>query len=181
MYYVNYYESPIGRLSLYSDGEKLTGLWMDNQKYDRYTLKCGQKTGEQGPDIEENTELPVFLQTRHWLDLYFQGKDPGFTPALKVESTAFRQQVAEIMLQIPFGKTMTYGEIAQMMAKKRGKKSMSAQAVGGAVGHNPIGIIIPCHRVLGADGSLTGYAGGLWRKEYLLKNEKISFRTKEEL
>ena len=116
--------------------------------------------------------LPVFDETIKWLDIYFGGKEPNFTPKISITGTPFKKAVAKIMLTIPYGKTMTYGEIAQKIAKQKGIEKMSAQAVGGAVGHNSILIIIPCHRVVGTNGSLTGYAGGIDRKIELLKLEK---------
>lgn len=116
--------------------------------------------------------VPVLEETARWLDIYFAGKEPDFTPAIKMEGSYFYQAVGEIMLEIPYGKTTTYGEIAKKVAKRMGKDSMSAQAVGGAVGHNSISVIIPCHRVVGSTGSLTGYAGGIKKKIYLLKLEK---------
>ena len=121
--------------------------------------------------VEESTkaELPIFMQTCNWLDIYFSGKEPGFTPPISLHTTPFRKAVYDILLTIPYGQTMTYGEIALILAEKQGMERMSAQAVGSAVGHNPISIIIPCHRVVGADGSLTGYAGGLDKKTALLK------------
>lgn len=147
-----------------SNGEALTGLWFDGQKYFGDTLQreCEAK------------ELPIFEKTKRWMDIYFQGKVPDFTPLLFLESTPFRKAVWEILLTIPYGKIMTYGEIAERIAKQRGLSRMSAQAVGGAVGHNPISLIVPCHRVLGANGSLTGYAGGIERKEKLLMLENIA-------
>ena len=157
-----HYTSSLGGITLASDGEALTGLWFDGQKY--YPNKL----------VEESTEseLPIFVQTCNWLDIYFNGKVPNFTPPISLQTTAFRKAVYDILLTIPYGQTMIYGEIARILAEKQGVKRMSAQAVGGAVGHNPIGIIIPCHRVIGADGSLTGYAGGLDKKKTLLKLEK---------
>lgn len=162
--YLSTYKSPIGNLSLASDGENLTGIWFDGQRHDRSTA---------GSDAENLETLPVFKLTRKWLDIYFSGKNPTFTPPLRVYGSNFRRMVADIMLTIPFGKTITYGEIGREVAQRMGRPHMSAQAVGGAVEHNPIGIIIPCHRVIGTDGSLTGYAGGLERKIFLLKNEGI--------
>ena len=120
--------------------------------------------------IEQETS--VLAEAKRWLDIYFTGKEPDFTPPLHPIGSAFRRSVWEILLQIPYGQTTTYGEIARQLAKKQGLDRMSAQAVGGAVGHNEISIIIPCHRVVGADGSLTGYAGGIGKKETLLELER---------
>lgn len=130
---------------------------------------------EQGGYFEEKN-LAVFDQTRRWLDLYFSGREPGFTPALNPAGSAFRRAVWEILLKIPYGKTTTYGQIAREIAAARGLAKMSAQAVGGAVGHNEISIIIPCHRVIGAHGSLTGYASGIDRKIKLLQLEGVDMR-----
>ena len=163
MNYIYHYSSALGGITMASNGPHLTGLWFDGQKYFADTL--------QNPVQEKS--LPVFEDTCRWLDIYFSGKDPKFTPPLKMQTTPFRKQVWEIMLKIPYGKTMTYGEIASKIAKQNGLKKMSAQAVGGAVGHNAIPIIIPCHRVVGANGKLTGYAGGLDKKIYLLKLEGV--------
>ena len=121
--------------------------------------------------------MPIFEQTVRWLDIYFSGKAPGFTPPLSMETTPFRKAVWEIMLSIPFGQTMTYGEIADKIAKQKGLTKMSAQAVGGAVGHNSISLIIPCHRVVGTNGSLTGYAGGIDKKVKLLTMEKADMTS----
>ena len=155
------YTSPIGSITMASNGTALTGLWLDGQKYFAQTLSGAY----------EEKLLPVFEDTIKWLDIYFGGAVPDFTPELYVHSTPFRKAVYDILLTIPYGQTMTYGEIAEILAQQTGKKKMSAQAVGGAVGHNPISIIIPCHRVVGADGKLTGYAGGLDRKSFLLDLE----------
>ncbi|MBD5101762.1 MAG: methylated-DNA--[protein]-cysteine S-methyltransferase [Subdoligranulum sp.] len=162
MEYTYHYHSPLGGITLASDGEALTGLWFDGQKYFLNTF-CKE---------HEEKNLPIFEQTDHWLDLYFSGKVPGFTPPLNPKATAFRKAVWDILLTIPYGQTMTYGEIASSLASQRGLAQMSAQAVGGAVGHNPISIIIPCHRVVGSNGSLTGYAAGIERKVQLLTLEK---------
>lgn len=121
----------------------------------------------------KGANLSVFAQTKHWLDDYFAGKVPGELPPISLQGTAFQKEVWDILLTIPYGKTMSYGEIAAILAGRRGISRMSAQAVGGAVGKNPVGILVPCHRVIGTDGSLTGYAGGLDKKEYLLKLEGI--------
>lgn len=162
MTYTYHYQSPLGGITLSSNKTELTELCFDDRKYFENTLS----------EEYEEKNLPIFEQTVHWLDIYFSGKAPDFTPPLCIQTTPFRKAVWEIMLTIPFGKTMTYGEIADMLAKQRGLIKMSAQAVGGAVGHNSIPIIIPCHRVIGADGRLTGYSGGLDRKIKLLTLEK---------
>ena len=161
MEYTHHYDSPLGGITMASDGKALTGLWFDGQKFFAYTL---------APDHEEKP-LPVFSAADTWLDVYFSGADPCFTPPLRLKGTPFRINVWEILLTIPYGQTMTYGEIADNIAKQNGFAKMSAQAVGGAVGHNPVSIIVPCHRVIGSDGSLTGYAGGIERKIKLLALE----------
>ena len=162
MDYTWHYDSPLGGMTLASNGEALVGLWFDGQRYFAEAL-----------DAEHQEEmLPVFDDTCRWLDIYFSGKNPDFTPKLNMRTSAFRKRVWEIMLTIPFGQTMTYGEIAAQIAKEKGLKKMSAQAVGGAVGHNSISLIIPCHRVVGTNGSLTGYAGGIDKKVRLLQMEK---------
>lgn len=161
MEYTSHYNSPLGGITLASDGDALIGLWFDGQKYFADALDA---------DYEEK-DIPVFEQTKKWLDVYFAGKEPEFTPELKMKTTDFRKEVWEVMLTIPYGKTMTYGEIAGVIAKRKSIAKMSAQAVGGAVGHNSISLIIPCHRVVGTDGSLTGYAGGIQKKVKLLEME----------
>ena len=161
MDYIHHYISPLGGITLASDGTALTGLWFDGQKYFAAHLSS---------DHEEKA-LPVFEQTEHWLDIYFTGKAPDFTPPLQMRATPFRKAVWDILITIPYGQTMTYGEIADRIAKQKGLSRMSAQAVGGAVGHNLISLIIPCHRVVGSNGSLTGYAGGIDRKMKLLSLE----------
>lgn len=171
MQYTYGYESPLGKITMASDGIKLTGLWFDGQKYFASTLE---------PEHEER-RLPVFVQTKQWLDCYFQRRNPGFTPPLGLSGSSFRLSVWDILLKIPYGKVMTYKEIAEILAEERKTKTMSAQAVGGAVGHNPVSIIVPCHRVVGSDGSLTGYAGGIDKKYSLLALEKadvISIKKK---
>ena len=158
------YKTPDGfsDLLLNSDGEYLTGLWFE-----------GSADGSKHTSFGEEKELPVFRETCQWLDFYFAGKNPDFTPRYKINGlTPFRQEVIEIMKTIPYGETITYGEIAVIIDKKRGLTRMSAQAVGGAVGWNPICIIIPCHRVMGANGSLTGYGGGIANKIALLAHER---------
>lgn len=162
MDYTYHYTSPLGGITLSSNGKELTGLWFDEQKYFGDTL----------PKEYEERALPIFEQSARWLDVYFSGKAPDFTPPLLIKATPFREAVWNILLTIPFGQTMTYGEIADRIAMQKGISRMSARAVGGAVGHNSISLIIPCHRVVGANGSLTGYAGGIDRKVELLKLEK---------
>lgn len=162
MTYIYHYHSPLGGITVSSNGREITGLWFDGQKYFGDTLA----------KEHEEKDLPVFEKTKKWLDIYFSGKDPGFTPPLKMETTPFRKAVWEILLTIPFGRTMTYGEIADIIAEQRGISTMSPQAVGGAVGHNAISLMIPCHRVVGTNGSLTGYAGGIEKKMQLLLMEK---------
>lgn len=162
MTYIYHYNSPLGGITLASNGAELTGLWFDGQKYYADTL---------APQYEEKN-LPIFRLASKWLDIYFGGNEPDFTPPLLMQTTEFRKSVWEVMLTIPYGKTMTYGEIADKIAARKGLVKMSAQAVGGAVGHNSISLIIPCHRVVGTGGSLTGYAGGIDKKIRLLKLEK---------
>lgn len=163
MLYTTTCASPLGELMLASDGEKLVGLWMVGQKYFAAALK-----GE----VEENNALPVFAATKKWLDAYFAGMQPAVSDLpLAPEGSVFRRGVWDILCEIPYGQCTTYGEIAKTIASRMGKTSMSGQAVGGAVGHNPISIIIPCHRVVGAKGSLTGYAGGVDKKVQLLSHE----------
>lgn len=164
MQYLTLYRSPLGDITLASDGTALTALWLDGQKND-----CDISDA----DALWESDLPIFEETRKWLDIYFQGEDPGFTPLLKVEGSAFYKTVSDIMLEIPFGKTTTYGAIAAEAARRLGKERMSAQAVGGAVGHNSISVIIPCHRVVGAGGNLTGYGGGIDKKVKLLTLEGV--------
>ena len=159
MDFSHFYLSPLGRILLSGDGERLTGLWFE-----------GQKDVPEGLGPEK--QLPVFDSACRWLNLYFDGERPDFLPPLMPRGTAFQRAVWDILLAIPYGGTITYGQIARTLARDMGKPRMSAQAVGGAVGRNPISIIIPCHRVVGADGGLTGYAGGLERKAALLALEQ---------
>lgn len=152
--------SPVGNLLLTSDGQALTGLLFDRD--------------DSVPDVlPESQLLPVFAETLRWLEIYFSGRDPGFTPALAPKGSAFQQSVWRLLSEIPYGHTVSYGGIAKRIAEQRGIPRMSAQAVGGAVGSNPISLIIPCHRVIGADGSLVGYGGGMDKKIFLLKLEKV--------
>lgn len=169
MDYFTQYTSPIGRLLLVSDGTALTGLKMD---------------GPAPRDALPGDQVPVLMKAAAWLDGYFRGEAPAISFPLAPEGTAFQRKVWEILLTIPYGKTRTYGDIAREMAALLGRETMSAQAVGGAVGRNPIGIVIPCHRVLGAGDRLTGYAGGLDRKLWLLRHEgwkgagKVSYQKR---
>ena len=155
MEYVHHYQSPLGGITMASDGEALTGLWFDGQKYFADTL---------GKEYEEKP-LPVFEEADRWLNIYFSGKAPDFTPPLSMKTTQFRKAVWEILLTIPYGQTMTYGEIADRIARQKGLARMSAQAVGGAVGHNSISLIIPCHRVVGTRAASVQRCGFLnWKK-----------------
>lgn len=165
MEYICNVTSPVGMLTLLSDGEHLTGLWMEGQKYFGSTLT----------EAESKEDLPVFDRTREWLASYFAGKDPGFSLPLAPKGSEFRQKVWRVLCEIPYGQVTTYGGIAKKLEEETGKR-VSAQAVGGAVGHNPISIVVPCHRVVGADGSLTGYAGGVHVKERLLNLERVDMR-----
>ena len=161
MAYVQHYDSPLGGILLAADERGITGLWFDGQKYFARDLPAER--------VEQNP--PALAEAKRWLDIYFTGGEPDFTPPLHPIGSGFRQAVWNILLQIPYGQTTTYGEIARQLAAKQGLARMSAQAVGGAVGHNEISIIIPCHRVVGTNGSLTGYAGGIDRKVKLLELE----------
>jgi methylated-DNA-[protein]-cysteine S-methyltransferase len=168
MYYSTAYPSPVGLITLACDGDSLVGLWLEGQKYHGGTAE----------KMTEKDNIPVFRNAKTWLDRYFAGKKPGISELpLAPAGSGFRQGVWDILCEIPYGETTAYGEIAKKMAAKTGRKSMSAQAVGGAVGHNPISIIIPCHRVVGADGSLTGYAGGIDKKIKLLELEGVDMST----
>ena len=162
MNYICHVITPLGGMTLASDGTSLTGLWFDGQKYFGSTLT--------GPPTEKR--LPVFEEAERWLRDYFSGKMPGALPPLALHGTVFQLAVWEILRTIPYGETVTYGEIAARLAAQQGRQHLSAQAVGNAVGHNPISILIPCHRVIGVNGSLTGYAGGMERKRALLELER---------
>lgn len=164
MIYKYSYKTPkeFSNMIMNSDGKYLTGLWFEDSKDSyKHTINCEEK------------DLEIFKETSKWLDIYFSGKNPDFTPKYKIENlTPFRQEVIDIMNSIDFGKTVTYGDISKIIAKNRGIKRMSSQAVGGAASRNPICIIIPCHRVVGTNGSLTGYGGGIKNKIALLAHEK---------
>lgn len=163
MRYISKYKSPLGTIIMAEDNNRLTGLGFENQKYEDKIYLCN--------DEEQNST--VFDLTRKWLDMYFRGEIPDFTPPLWMVGTDFRLAVWKILKEIPYGHTITYGDIAKKIAEQKGIRTMSAQAIGGAVGHNPISIIVPCHRVVGSHGSLTGYAGGLDKKKKLLEIEGI--------
>lgn len=161
MHYTSYYNSPIGRIFLAADDTGLTGLWFEGEKYFCDNLDT--------QNMEKETE--IIKEAKRWLDIYFQGIEPDFTPPLHPIGTEFRQRVWTILKKIPYGKTITYKDIAEQIAAQKGIEKMSSQAVGGAVGHNEISIIIPCHRVVGTNGSLTGFAGGIDKKFKLLELE----------
>jgi methylated-DNA-[protein]-cysteine S-methyltransferase len=166
MIYTDTYKSPIGNLLIASKDNKLVGLWMENQKYYLSNFK---------EEIVETQNLEVLVKTKKWLDKYFNGENPDIKELeLNPIGSEFRKSVWEILKKIPYGEVTTYNDIAKEIAKQKGIEKMSAQAVGGAVGHNPISIIIPCHRVVGTNGSLTGYAGGIKKKLYLLEHEKVN-------
>ena len=162
MNYLRDYDSVIGKILLACDDEGLTGLWFENQKYYGRGLS-DQSIYQSHPFLDEAVS---------WLDLYFSGRDPGFTPPLNPNVSPFQKEVLRELLKIPYGKTVTYGDIAREISAAHPEKRTSARAVGNAVGRNPVSIIIPCHRVIGADGKLTGYAGGLQRKTFLLDLEQ---------
>lgn len=167
MLFKNRYASPLGEMIMLSDGEGLTNLNFIEDKF--YPAELVQRSQE--------AQLPVFDAAAKWLDAYFAGRAPGALPPLALQGSQFRMQVWQLLLQIPYGRLTTYKELAQKIAPQRNSGMMSAQAVGGAVGHNPICIMVPCHRVVGTNGSLTGYAGGLWRKERLLQLEQIDMKN----
>lgn len=161
--FIQFYNSVCGEILLESDGESLTGLWFDKSKEFETKSRAGTLKS-----------LPIFDQTKQWLDLYLKGEQPAFTPKFVFTNlTPFRKQVYQILQTIPYGKTISYGQIAKTIAKNCGKAKISAQAVGGAVGANPICIIVPCHRVVGADGNLVGYGGGIENKIKLLEIEQV--------
>ena len=192
MIYTMQYESPLGPIVVSCDDDAITGLWFEGQKYFGSTLPAespapgsatptpspGPATSTLSPEATSTPSPatpqflhPLLAEATRWLDIYFSGRRPDCTPPLRLPSTPFRALVSEIMLAIPYGTTTTYAAIAAEVARRQGRSSSSAQAVGGAVGHTPISLIIPCHRVVGSNGSLTGYAGGLRRKVALLTLE----------
>ena len=163
MQYIHHYSSPLGDILLAADTVGLTGLWFEGQKYFAHNLEAEH----------EEADLPLFETATRWLDIYFSGNEPDFSVPLHFTGTPFQNEVWNILCSIPYGKTTTYGEIARQIAAKRGDAHMSAQAVGNAVGHNEISILVPCHRVVGTNGSFTGYAGGIDKKIRLLQLEKV--------
>lgn len=166
MIYKAQYKSPIGDLLLASKEDKLIGLWIEGQKYYKSNFL---------EEMEENENEKILLKTKKWLDRYFDNEKPNINELeLNPIGSEFRQAVWKILCDIPYGKVTTYKKIAEQIAKQKGITKMSAQAIGGAVGHNPISIIIPCHRVIATNGDLTGYAGGIDKKIYLLQHEKYS-------
>ena len=167
MQYTSHYRSPIGGIFLAADDIGLTGLWFEGQKY--FARRLDEEHVEK--------EISLFEKAKQWLDIYFSGEEPGFPVPLHFTGTAFQNEVWEILCSIPYGQTMTYGEIARRVAARRGLPHLSAQAIGGAVGRNPISIIVPCHRVVGTNGSLTGYAGGIDKKIELLRLEKADMEA----
>ena len=163
MIYTQHYESPLGGILLAADETGLTGLWFDGEKYYADNLAAEH----------EARDTQALGAAKRWLDVYFAGKEPDFLPPLHPIGSAFRQEVWQLLLEIPYGQTTTYGALARRLAERRGLRHMSAQAVGGAVGHNEISILLPCHRVVGTSGSLTGYAGGIDKKLSLLRLEQV--------
>lgn len=169
MEYKSTYQSPVGTIILTSDGIYLTGLWFKTSRF----LNLREFTDEQ-----VNNELEIFNITKIWLDRYFAGERPNLNEIpIKLTGSDFSMMVWDILKTIPYGKTITYGEIASLLAEQKGIKKMSAQAVGHAVGYNPVSIIIPCHRVIGSNGNLTGYGGGLDVKIGLLKHEMVDISS----
>mgnify|MGYP004575663225 CR=1 FL=1 len=166
MTFLTHYDSPLGGILLAADESGLTGLWFEGQKYFADNL----------PEERAERETETLALAKRWLDIYFAGKEPDFMPPLHPVGSPFRRAVWELLLEIPYGQTATYGELSRRLAAKMGIAHMSAQAVGGAVGHNGISIIIPCHRVVGTGGSLTGYAGGVNKKVKLLELERADMR-----
>lgn len=159
--YTHNYQSPLGEIVIASDDTAITGLWLVGQRHF---------------DIEvegciTDKDLPIFDEVSRWLDIYFTGNNPGEIPAVRMNGTPFQLEVWQILQAVPYGKLITYREIAELIAKKRGITKMSARAVGNAVGRNPVSILVPCHRVVGSSGKMTGYAGGIERKVKLLKLE----------
>lgn len=169
MRYISFYESPLGRIMLGSEGDFLSALYFEGEKSKHFILRS---------DASKRKNLPLFDEAKKWLDIYFSGKEPDFLPPIRPEGSGFRKTVTAFMLAVPFGRVTSYGDIAKAVAAKTGKERMSARAVGAAAGRNPIAIMVPCHRVIGSDGSLTGFAGGVERKAFLLENEGIDSKDR---
>lgn len=167
MYYISDYNSPLGKILLAADEKGLVGLWFERQKYYAYHL----------PQKNLERKVKPIQEAESWLHIYFSGKEPDFTPPLHYTGTDFQMQVWNLLRTIPYGETRTYGEISKMIAKSMGVDKMSAQAVGGAVSHNPVSIIVPCHRIVGSGGSLAGYAGGIDKKLKLLQYESVDIHA----
>ena len=163
MEYKSFYDSPVGRIVMVSDGNALSYLGFEDQRFENPVL----------PSLVEKEDMPAVFLARKWLDIYFSGRDPGFRVPLSLKGTTFQKTVWEILLTIPFGTTVSYSYVASLAAERLSKDRMSCRAAGSAVGHNPVSIIVPCHRVVGKNGSLTGYGGGLARKMMLLETEGI--------
>lgn len=163
MDHIAHFDSPLGGITAASDGDALIGLWFDGQKHFGAALAI---------EYDEKM-LPVFDRTKQWLALYFSGRKPDFMPPILLRGTPFQKEVWSLLLTVPYGYTSTYGEIAAELADRRHIPKMSSRAVGSAIGHNPISLIVPCHRIIGVNGSLTGYAGGTERKGKLLRLEGI--------
>ncbi len=173
MLYSNKYSSPLGIITIVSDGENIIGLWIQDQKYFESSIN---------QEVKEDKKLPVLIAAIKWLDKYFSGGRPEVSEIpILLQGTDFQKSVWNILSEIPYGTVTTYGEIANKISAQMDIKKMSARAVGGAVGHNPISIIIPCHRVIGSNGCLTGYSGGIDKKIKLLELEKISITKKKVL
>ena len=172
MIYKTSYDSPLGSLLLLADEKGLTGLWFEKQKHFAYGRTGFEADAADSVETRGDGSLPLLSEAERWLDLYFAGKKPDFDLPINLSGTEFQKKVWKILCTIPYGATMTYGQIAAQLAAEQGITRMSAQAIGGAVGHNPLSIIVPCHRVVGSDGSLTGYAGGIDKKVRLLELEK---------
>lgn len=162
MDYLNAFDSPVGRITVASDGQAVVGLWLEGQKYFAATLR----------EPKERPDVPVLQEARAWLQRYFEGRDPGPVPPMAPRGTAFQQRVWALLLQVPYGQLTTYGQLARQLEAQEGRRC-SARAVGSAVGRNPASIIVPCHRVVGSTGSLTGYAGGVDKKIALLRLEGV--------
>lgn len=169
MVYISKYKSPVGNISIASKDNKLIGLWIEGQKYFLSSIK---------EDIKVDENLEILVKTKKWLDRYFNKEKPDIRELdIAPIGSDFRKNVWEKLIDIPYGKVITYNDIAKRIAKEKGIHKMSAQAVGGAVSHNPISIIIPCHRVVGTNGNLIGYAGGIEKKIYLLKHEGLDMKN----